>query len=100
MSTVDANRLQRQVGRRVADLRRAKAWTQDEFAVLLDVSLKYVQRVEAGTENLTLGSLARLAGQLGVEVPTLFVAATRTKATRGRPRKTTTSAPPRRGRAP
>jgi transcriptional regulator with XRE-family HTH domain len=96
--TVDPIRLQRQVGRRVADLRRGKGWTQDEFAERLEVSLKYVQRVEAGTENLTLGSLARLAGQLGVEVSALFVAAVKAKVVRGRPKKTATTSPPHRGR--
>jgi transcriptional regulator with XRE-family HTH domain len=96
--SVDPLRLQRQVGRRVADLRRTKAWTQDQFAERLGVSLKYVQRVEAGTENLTLGSLARLAGQLGVEVPALFVAAAKTRVVRGRPKKTAASFSPRRGR--
>jgi transcriptional regulator with XRE-family HTH domain len=38
----------------VAERRRAYGLTQEQLAEKLDVSLKYLQRVEAGEENLTL----------------------------------------------
>lgn len=52
------------VGRRVAELRRAQHLTQESFAERLGVSVRYVQNVEQGRENLTLASMLRLAAAL------------------------------------
>lgn len=61
----DANDMRRRAGRTIAQL-RAGRMTQTELATLTGVSLKYVQRVEAGTQNLTIASLVRFANALGV----------------------------------
>lgn len=45
--------------------REAVGLTQAELAERLDVSAAYVQRVEAGGANLTVGQLARFADALG-----------------------------------
>ena len=63
------------VGRNLADFRRQRGLTQEQLAALAGVSVKYVQRVEAGRENLTIRSLARFSTLLGVEVRDLFGAA-------------------------
>jgi transcriptional regulator with XRE-family HTH domain len=65
-------RVLRDVGRRVAEIREAAGKTQEKFSVQLKVSLKYLQRVEAGTENLTVLSLAKLANRARVRVTQLF----------------------------
>lgn len=73
------------VGRRIAELRRDGKLTQEQLAELADISTTYLQRVEAGSENLTLRSLVRFANLLGVEVASLF-APPRSRAVRkGRP---------------
>jgi transcriptional regulator with XRE-family HTH domain len=74
------------VGRRIGDLRRAQGFTQAELAGAVDVSVKYLQRVEAGAENLTLRSLAGFAVALGVEVAELFVRPGSRRRKPGRPR--------------
>ena len=56
----------RAVGARVAELRRERGMTQDVFAQRLQVSTKYIQRLEQGSENLTLRTLARVAAELGI----------------------------------
>ncbi len=71
----------------VAELRRASGQTQDEFAASLDVACKYLQRVDAGHENLTIATLVNLASNLGVEVSEFFLAAAGTIRRPGRPKK-------------
>lgn len=69
-------------------MRRERGWTQAQFAVEVDVSPQYMQRVEAGAENLTVRSLVKFAVHLGVDVARLFEPP-RSRAPRraGRPKK-------------
>lgn len=85
MASRAAASLRKNVGRRVAELRVQRGLTQERLAERLGVSIKYQQTVEAGGENLTLDSLARLAAALAVPVTALFAAA-RTSPRPGRPR--------------
>lgn len=55
----------RGVGARIAEPRRVRGLTQEALSQMLDVSAKYLQRMEQG-ENLTLKTLARVASELGV----------------------------------
>jgi transcriptional regulator with XRE-family HTH domain len=76
------------IGRRVAELRRARDWTQTECARRLGVSVGYIKRIEAGEQNLTLVSVARLAACVGVDALVLFVAPRNGTPRRpGRPRR-------------
>ncbi len=59
--------LRQQVGRAIAGFRRAGEMTQKEFAKKLGSSVQYVQAVEGGKQNLSIGSLAKFANALGVE---------------------------------
>lgn len=67
-----SNPLQRLVGRRVAEARRARSLTQDQLATHLGVGTKYLQRIERGAENLTLATLERLADVLEVPAASLL----------------------------
>ncbi len=77
--------LLRDVGGRIAELRRDAGLTQSEFALRAHTNLKHVQRIEAGQENLTLRTLSALAVSLGVEVASLFRPPLDTVRRRGRP---------------
>lgn len=68
----DPDDLLRDIGRRVAELRAGRGWTQQQFAEALDVSVRYVQDIEAGRMNLSVRSLSKLADALEVEVRALF----------------------------
>ena len=59
-------KLVRSVARRIAAVRAARQWTQEELAERADVSVRYVQMVESGTENLSLVTLSKLAAALRV----------------------------------
>jgi transcriptional regulator with XRE-family HTH domain len=84
---IHPDRLQRDVGRRIAEQRIGNEWTQQDLADRLGVTLRYVQSVEAGTQNLTLRSLAAHCSVLGVPVAELFTAPESRRARAGRPRK-------------
>jgi transcriptional regulator with XRE-family HTH domain len=74
-------------GRRVAELRRERGWTQQQLSERWGVSLHYAQLVERGRENLTLVSIALLASVLRVS-PAELLKRPQSRARRrpGRPR--------------
>jgi len=74
------------VGRRIAELRRERGWTQQEAAEHLAMPLKNFQRIEAGM-NLTIRTLVRVARGFDVPTRTLLDPPTkRERRRRGRPR--------------
>jgi transcriptional regulator with XRE-family HTH domain len=81
----DPDRLQRDIGRRIAELRAARELTQEEFAEALGVTPRYLQMVEAGDENLTVRSLVPFADELGVTVAALFEKPKSRQVRQGRP---------------
>ena len=68
----DATKLRRGVGARIAELRAARGWTQEQLAEKIEVSARYLQAIEGGRENLTLDSLAKVGNALGCSVAALF----------------------------
>ena len=91
MAAPRANDVLRDLGRRVAELRASKGLTQERFAEVADVTVQYLQRVEAGRENLTVRSLVRLAGLLHVTITNLFSKPAQRNVRPGRPRRRSSS---------
>ena len=87
MRNADPDRVVRDVGRRVAELRAQEGLTQAELAEAAGVSVKYLQRIEAGGCNLTIRSLVRLASVLGTSAADLFSQPASRERRRGRPPK-------------
>lgn len=89
MAVEDAEDLARQVGRRIAELRRAKGLTQQGFGTKISASVQWISRVENGEQNLTLATMVKLARALGVRVAALFELpeSNPEKTARGRPKK-------------
>ncbi len=75
------------LGRRIAELRVARGMTQAQLAERAEVTNKYIQRVEAGQENLTVKSLARFADLLSLNIAGLFEPPTSREKKVGRPRQ-------------
>jgi transcriptional regulator with XRE-family HTH domain len=67
----DPDSLVRDIGRRVAELRRERGLTQQALASQLRVTMQWVQQIEYGA-NLTVHSLARVANALDVELGALL----------------------------
>lgn len=81
---VDAVKLD--VGLRVSEIRVRRGLTQRELAEQLGVSDKYVQQIEAGTQNLTIKSLVNLAVVLDVRVKEFFYVPRKAERRLGRPK--------------
>lgn len=62
-------------GRRVAELRDAKNWTQEDLARFADISVKTVSRVENGTNELRATTLREFAQALDVSEADLRIPA-------------------------
>jgi transcriptional regulator with XRE-family HTH domain len=58
----------RLLGQRISQARRERGWTQEQLAERLGVSVRYLQAVEAGEENLTIDSLTQLALRLDLSL--------------------------------
>jgi transcriptional regulator with XRE-family HTH domain len=89
MRSSDLDQLVRDAGRRVAEERVRRGWTQEQFAEEMGFSLKFTQRIEAGRENLTIKSLVSLAEHLGIAVKALFQRPRTRKPGPGRPKRRT-----------
>jgi transcriptional regulator with XRE-family HTH domain len=79
--------LLKKVGRRIAELRQAAELTQEQLAAKLKITLKYLQRVEAGRHNLSVDSLVRFSRVLKAEPKVLFEEPRTLMVSVGRPRK-------------
>jgi transcriptional regulator with XRE-family HTH domain len=84
---LDPTRCTRDVGRRIAELRRERGWTQEQLAERLGIQANNLQRIELGMQNLTLHTLVRVANGLGVGLAPLFEAPTSRAVRPGRPKK-------------
>jgi transcriptional regulator with XRE-family HTH domain len=84
----DPERTLRDLGRRIAELRESRGLTQEQLAGSIDISPRYIQRIEAGEQNVTILTLILFAEGLGVKVTDLFIAP-RSKGPRppGRPKR-------------
>lgn len=86
MKPVTPERLLKDVGRRVAELRAARKLTQEQLAERIDVGVRYIQAVEAGRQNMTLKSVALLAAKLRTPASAFFELPTTKTPPPGRPR--------------
>jgi len=75
------------IGRRVAELRASRELTQEQLAERAEVSARYIQRVEAGTENLTVTTLIKMSNALRVPLADLLVPPVAPRARPGRPQR-------------
>ena len=66
-------RLLDDVGRRTGELRVRAGLTQAQVAEAVAMTVPNYQRIEAGTQNLTLRTMAKIARVLGVRVVDLLL---------------------------
>jgi transcriptional regulator with XRE-family HTH domain len=86
---LDPDKIAEQIGRRIAELRQAKGWSQPELADKLRATFQWVSQLEAG-QNLTVHSMVKVANALKVPLAELLIAPDPSVKRRGpgRPRKT------------
>jgi transcriptional regulator with XRE-family HTH domain len=61
-----------QLGRRVRELRTAAGFSQEAMAARAGLDRSFYGRVERGTQNVALPTLARLSVALGITLSDLF----------------------------
>lgn len=59
-------------GRRIRELRKARGWSQEEFALHVDMDRSYVGSVERGERNISLENICLIAETLEVPPSELF----------------------------
>lgn len=62
---VDVAAVLKDIGRRVAELRAAKGFTQAQLAEALGLDVTHLQKIEGGKLNVTVRTLCMLADGLG-----------------------------------
>ena len=87
MAAENPARIIRQIGRRIAQLRRGLEISQSQLADRLGCTLSWVRRVESPGENLTVRSIVEIAAVLGVKGADLWVAPDSMEVGTGRPRQ-------------
>ena len=65
--------LQKKLGRRIANLRKAKKLTQEQLAEALSCSVEFISLVERGVNGPSVAGLEKFAKILKVEVRELFI---------------------------
>lgn len=63
-----------QFGRRVAELRKERGWSQEKLALESGIARSYLGGVERGQRNIAVLNVLRLARTLGCEPGQLFKA--------------------------
>jgi len=64
--------VEKQLGRRIAELRRAKGLSQEQLAAKTRYSTEFISLVERGLNAPSVAGLARIAKAFKVEVKDLF----------------------------
>ena len=83
----DTESILRSIGRRIAEIRTKNGFTQEAFAEHAEITVQYLQRLEAGKQNFSIATLNRLAEYLGVPFEDLLMPPQKLESRPGRPRK-------------
>ena len=87
MTRLSSARVLRDLGLRIRELRGERGLTQEKLAERLKVTARWLQSVEAGKENLTIGTLVRFANALKVPMTEFLTPPTTVSRKPGRPRR-------------
>ncbi len=68
MSAADIDSVLRDLGRRVRAARDRAELTQEQVAELANIDTKRLQRIEAGTVNVTVKTLVRIGNAIGISI--------------------------------
>jgi transcriptional regulator with XRE-family HTH domain len=74
MEDAELTRMARQTfGRNMRDRRKALDLSQEKLGELAGLEQSYISNVEAGTRNVSIDNIARIAHALKVQIGQLFV---------------------------
>lgn len=61
----------KRLGKRIQKIRRDKGWSQETFALEVELARSYISGVERGQRNLSFKAVARIAHSLDVSIADL-----------------------------
>ncbi len=64
--------IRKSFGRRIQQLRKDMGYSQEKFALLIDMDRTYYASVEAGRRNISLINIKKIADGLGMSISELF----------------------------
>ena len=64
--------IQRAFGRRIQALRKEKGFSQERFALIIEMDRTYYASVEAGRRNISLVNIKKIADGFGISLSELF----------------------------
>lgn len=67
------------LGRRIMMIRESNGWTQEYLAERYGCTKQYIQRIEAGSQNVSVAILVRLANALHFPFLEMFFTPARSK---------------------
>ncbi|MBN2019980.1 MAG: helix-turn-helix transcriptional regulator [Sedimentisphaerales bacterium] len=70
MGQIIENNLQR-LGKTIRAARKARGWSQEEFAYRCDLDRSYIGGIERGERNISILTLCKIAKALGLNVNSL-----------------------------
>lgn len=82
----DPEKVKEHVGRKISELREKKGLTQADVAEAIGTTVPNFQRIEYGTQNVTIETMTKIANAIGVKVAAFFGEIEGPKARRGRGR--------------
>ncbi len=72
MKKPELQKVRKKFGLRVRELRKAKGYSQEEFAYECGIHRTYMGDVERGERNVSIDNIAKIALALKVSIPELF----------------------------
>jgi transcriptional regulator with XRE-family HTH domain len=73
MDEAQQERVKRQLGARIRQLRKARKMSQEKVALTAGIDRSYFGAIERGEKNVSLVNIHRIADALGVAARELFV---------------------------
>ena len=64
--------IQQQLGHRIQELCKCAGYSQEKFALLIDMDRSYFASVEAGKRNISIVNIKKIADGLNVSLEFLF----------------------------
>ena len=72
MKKTELQKVRKDFGLRVRELRKAKGYSQEEFAHECGVHRTYMGDVERGERNVSIDNIAKIAAALKIQIKDLF----------------------------
>lgn len=64
--------IKKQLGFRIQSLRKSMGYSQEKFAILIEMDRTYFSSVESGKRNISIVNIKKIADGLGVSLEELF----------------------------